>query len=268
MISGPVFRRFLLDRRRGFLGWSAGIVLQTVFLAATFPTIRGQSELDDMIANLPENLKTMMGLDSSLSLGSALGYLDSRWFSALGPVLLLIYAIGLGARAIAGAEDDGLLELPAAHPVGRGELAGARLAALLLLVAGLSAVAVVSVIAIGPSVELLAGVSLTNLAAVGLAVFLMAAAHGVLAFTLGATGARRATAIGVPTGLAVVGWLAEGAGTSTAVRLIQWVTPWHWYVEARALVHGLTWQAVLLPIGISIFMAAIGLRSFDTRDLR
>lgn len=53
----------------------------------------------------------MLGIDDVIGLTSAAGYLHARLFSTILPVVLLVFGIGLGTRALAGAEEDGTLEL-------------------------------------------------------------------------------------------------------------------------------------------------------------
>lgn len=45
------------------------------------------------------------------------GYLNGQYFNLLAPLLLLIFAIGFGARTLAGEEREGTLELVLATPV-------------------------------------------------------------------------------------------------------------------------------------------------------
>lgn len=45
------------------------------------------------------------------------GYLNGQYFNLLATLLLLIFAIGFGARTLAGEEREGTLELVLATPV-------------------------------------------------------------------------------------------------------------------------------------------------------
>ena len=54
--------------------------------------------------NLPDALRSAIG---ELSLGTPVGYLQSELFSFLGPASILVFAIGAGARSLAGEEEQG-----------------------------------------------------------------------------------------------------------------------------------------------------------------
>ena len=52
------------------------------------------------------------------------------------PLLLLVFAIGLGARAIAGSEQEGTLELLLSNPVTRRTVVAERYLAMVGMIAG------------------------------------------------------------------------------------------------------------------------------------
>ena len=64
---------------------------------------------------LPESLRTLIGNDFT----TPAGYLRSETFSTLGLILLLVFAIGAGSRAIAGEEEGHTLDLLLSTPVRR-----------------------------------------------------------------------------------------------------------------------------------------------------
>src|SRR5918912_2699876 len=127
-------------RRLGLLAWSLGLVGVVALIAVSYPTIRGNTQLDQTFAQLSPAVRSLLGLTGDTGLTSPVGYLDSQFFANLLPVLLLVFGIGCGAWAIAGDEDAGTLELLLANPVGRGALAPARFTALTIMLTGLAAV--------------------------------------------------------------------------------------------------------------------------------
>ena len=68
--------------------------------------------------NLPDAVKTIIGNDYT----SPAGYLRAEFFSLLGPILLLVYTIGGGAKAIAGEEEGRSLDLLLSTPLSRGRV--------------------------------------------------------------------------------------------------------------------------------------------------
>src|SRR6185295_8996163 len=104
---------------------------------------------DRVVEHLPASMRALIGSQVSIPLSSAPGYLQARLFSTTFPILLLVYAIGLGARAIGGAEEDGTLQLVVTAPVTRRRVACERLAASVVLLLGLVLVGVVTACVLG-----------------------------------------------------------------------------------------------------------------------
>ncbi|MEX2504854.1 MAG: ABC transporter permease subunit, partial [Egicoccus sp.] len=111
----------------------------------SFYPMMGQdaAAIEPFMENMPEGMISALGMDQ---MASAAGYLQSTVFGLLGPALLLVFAIGTGARTLAGAEEDGTLELELTHPVSRTRvylerLAGLWAGALALVVAVFAVVA-------------------------------------------------------------------------------------------------------------------------------
>jgi len=263
-----VAARALHDRRRSLLWWAVGVVGLMAFTAAFFPAVEGEATFDDLVQDLPEAMKDLFGL-GEISLSSAPGYLHARVFSTLLPLVLLIFGIGVGARAIGGAEDDGTLELLLAQPVTRRRVLAERYAAMVALLVALGAVAAASLLAVAVPVDLLDGVSVPGLLAATVAATLLALLFATLAFTVGAVAGRRSTALGTATATAVATYLLHGVvGVSDAAHAVRFLSPWHWYAERNMLVEGIAPDALLVPPVLCAALLAAAVTVFDRRDLR
>ena len=262
-----VFTRFLRDRRRS-LGWWSAAMLGVVFISVSFyPSLRDQPSLDEIFENLPKGIQSLIGA-SGLSIRSPAGYLQSRFFSTLLPMTLLVFAIALGARAIAGSEDDGTLELHLANPVSRLRLALERCGSMALLVVGLGAATTAALIALAAPFELLDGASAGRLAAACAAATIMALLHAFIAFFVGAAFGGRGRAIAVTSAVAVGGYLIFGLVSGGVIRATRFVSPWYWYLNHNIVAQWPGLEALLLPLGLSALLAAVGVWRFQARDLR
>ena len=116
-----VAARLLRDRRTATLWWAAGFVALTLFTVAFYPSIKDQRAIEDLLADMPETFRTMVGYQPDVPLSSPPGYLRARLFFTIAPVLAIVYGIGGGARAIAGNE-AGTLEPLLANPITRGRV--------------------------------------------------------------------------------------------------------------------------------------------------
>ena len=92
------------------------MAVYVLLIAAIFPSIESSKELDDLMKSYPEPLKELFGIGAG-SITSGPGYLDAELFSFMLPLFVLVLAIGSGARAFAGEEDAGRLELVLSYPV-------------------------------------------------------------------------------------------------------------------------------------------------------
>jgi ABC-2 type transport system permease protein len=262
-----IFLRFLKDRRRSTLWWIVGLGAGVLLSIAFYPSIKEQgSALDDLMKDLPEGLKALAGAQGAVSLTSPAGFLNSQVFAQVFPIALLVLAIGVGARVIAGAEDDGTLELLLADPVTRRRVTVERY---------LAAVTIVVVVALGASVVLVGlapvfqlDLPMANLIGACGAVTCFAVLHTSIAFAVGAAMGGRGMAIAVGSAVAAGGFIVFGLVSGNVLEPLRFITPWWWYLSRNILAYGLSAEAIVPPIALSALLAYVGLIGFERRDLR
>src|SRR5689334_7372645 len=109
------------QRRWSIIWWCIGILAFVALELGVYPSIRSQAgELNQTLHHLPDSVKSLFGLTEDPF--SPIGYLNSRLYYLLLPLMLSILAIGLGSSLIAREEGDGTLELLLARPISRGRL--------------------------------------------------------------------------------------------------------------------------------------------------
>ena len=264
-----IARRLLADRRRSMLWWSVGTLVMVVLSIALWPSVRESEELDEVVQDLPEGVRALIGAQEGIALTSPEGYLSGRLWTSLLPILLIVFGIGLGARAIGGAEEEGTIELLLAQPVRRVRVAVERAGAMVVLLVGLALVAMVAVLVLGPSVGLLDGIAVGHVVGATVALIALALLHAAIAFAVGCATGRRGTAQAVAGGVAVAGYVLQGlASAADAARPARIVTPWHWYLDRNLFVDWPTAAATLLPLALAAVLVAVGVRAFAARDLR
>ena len=111
-----VFAKTIRDHRRALTGWSLGMAALVLLYSSFYPSIKGNAALNQYFDSLPEAVRNMVGC---VDFSSPTCYIQSEIFSIMGPLLLMILAIGAGARAIAGEEEAGTLDLLLANPIAR-----------------------------------------------------------------------------------------------------------------------------------------------------
>jgi ABC-2 type transport system permease protein len=180
-------------------------------------------------------------------------------------VLVLVLAVGSGARVVAGEEDAGRLELVLSYPLRRGAAILAKGVAVAAHVVVVSGAAGLAMALSDPVVGL--DVSLSNLAQGILAVAALGILLGWLALGVGAAVPSRALAIGIPAGLAVAAYLVNGlhdvAGWLDPFRF---VSPF-WLVGSAPLRSGADLLGVLVVLAAAAIVLALGAWLMERRDL-
>ena len=266
-MRASVLRRGLRDSRRAFVWWAIGILGYVVLIASVWPTVRDNPALKKLDETYPQALKAFVSFGGEFDFGTAAGYLGAELFSLVVPLLLLIAAIGSGARALAGEEEAGTLDLLLANPVSRTRLSLEKLGVVFVEMLFLAAVLWLSLWASAAIFDLaVSGVHL--LAAVATSAFL-ALAFGAVATAIGAATGRRVVAITTCAALALASYLINAlAPLVGAIESIRWVSPWYHYASADPLRRGIDVGHVVVLVAIVIAAGVALPVVFGRRDLR
>jgi ABC-2 type transport system permease protein len=258
-----LFTKTLWDARRSLLAWTVAIAAVAAMYAAFWPTIN-TPQMQDAMANNPQGRLEALNYDD---VATAAGYVGSTVYGLLIPLLIAVFAIASGTRAVAGDEEAGTLDLLLAHPVSRTRTALQRFGALATELAVIGAVLWLAMVAIaGPAQldEITAG----EFAAATLQLVLFGVCIGAFAFAIGAATGRKALAIGGTATVTVLAYLANGVFPQIAgLRWTRDVSPWHWSGGAEPLRQGLQTGNVLLLIATTAVLVAAGIWAFNRRDI-
>lgn len=256
----------LRDARRALAWWSLGLAALVALMVSVYPTVRSNPDLNRMVQDYPKALKSFIAFGGRVDYVSAAGYLGSELFAFMVPLLLLVASIGAGARALAGEEEQGTLELLLANPVSRRRLVLEKLAALVAEI-GLLALVLWLALLIGAHA---AGMHVTgaHLAAATLSAGLLAVAFGTIALSAGACLGRRGIAIGVAAGGAVAASLVNSLATLVHfLEPVRAASPFYHYVASDPLRSGLGAGHVAFLVALTVVAAAAGLAGFERRDI-
>ena len=260
----PLLRKEFHDGRRALIGWGVGIAAMVLMYASFWPSVRDNAgRFEQYLENLPDALRNVVG---ELSFGTAVGYLQSELFSFLGPALILVFAIGAGARSVAGEEEQHTLDLVMTAPIGRRRIVLEKFAAVVLISLGIGVALWVALVTIGRGFGL--DVSPIDAAAATLHLVLLGVAFGAIAMLFGCWWGRRSLAIAATASLAVGTFLLDAF--APAVDGAAWaaeLTPFYYYGDSLPLRNGLEpgHAAVLLAIAAAALIGAVV--TFDRRDI-
>ncbi len=262
-----VFLKTLRDTLRTLLWWSLGLVGMTALMIAVYPTVRDNPALNKLVEDYPDVLKAFIAFGGDVDYTSGPGYLGSELFSFMVPLILLIAAVGAGARAVAGEEEAGTLDLLLANPISRRRFALEKLAALAAEIALLSLVLWLSLLVGVEAVGM--DVSPAHLAAATASAALLAVAFGAIAVLVGAATARRSLAIGVPVVGAVAAFLVNSlAALVDFLDPVKLASPFYHYAASEPLRHGLALDHAGFLVLLAVLAGVLAPLALERRDLQ
>jgi ABC-2 type transport system permease protein len=259
-----VLAKHLRDNRRGFLGWAVALAAVAAMYSAFWPVLGDNADLGKAIDAFPASVKEAFHMTDY---ATAAGYFGSSVFGLLVPVLVAVFAISAGVRAVAGDEDAGTLELIITHPVTRARLALARYAAVVAAVVGAGALLLAVVLLIRVPAKF-TELSVGNLAATVLMLTLFGICFASIAFGIGAYTGKRVISLGASAYLAVVAYLCSSF--LPQIKILSWVrhiSPFSWYLDGQPLVNGVQWAHCGLLVALAAVFVAVGVGRFQRRDL-
>lgn len=260
-----IWLKTLRDQRRALVWYGIGLIALCAYVFAVYPTIRDNPDLNRTLQNLPEGVKALIG-GTQLDLVSPAGYLQAEFFGLGIPLLFLIYAIILGANAIAGEEERRTLDLLLSYPVARGRIVRQKFLALCLLLCALGIIVWLALLVGAAAINM--QISRGHLAAATTSAVLLGLWFGALALAIGCATGKRGVALGVSAAVAVAGYFAQSLSSLVAgLRPIAKVSPFYLYASNEPLRHGLNLAHVAASLAVTLLLFAIALITFRRRDV-
>jgi beta-exotoxin I transport system permease protein len=265
MLRDPFFKG-LRDQTRPLLMWIAGVAFYVALLMAIYPSIRkSASSLQGYVQSLPAAVKAAFLGSGDFS--SPVGYVNTELLSWLAPIVLIAFAIAVGARSLAGEEESGTLSLLLANTVGRRRLVLQKYAAMLVVVGVLGAAFWLSLVIATRIAGTPVGVG--TLASAFVRLTLLGLAIGSVTFAVGAATGRRQVGIAAGAGLGVLMYLLNTlAVMNETIRSFRYVSLFHYAGGASPLGKGLDAGGVLVPLVTAAVLLVAAVALFERRDVR
>ena len=261
-----VFLKSLRDQGKGLLWWSLGVGGYVALMMLFYPTVRNSADLINSYMEVwPDAFKTAF-MGQFQDLASPAGFLTTYMLSMIGPMLFLIYSIGLGSDAIAGEEDRGTLDLLLANPVSRGQVLLHKFAALTAATTVLTAVYGVTLAAGAAAVAM--DVNYGGLLAAIVSTLLLSVCLGALALATAAASGSKGLGGGVAAAVGVAAYVVNAfAPMVEGLQPYQKLSLFYLYLGNDPLTNGLSLtHASALVVVTAVFVAG-GVYLFNRRDL-
>lgn len=111
-----------------------------VMMASIFPAMGDVAQLEEYIQSFPEGLMQAAGVEDMASMTTIEGFLDAEIFGLVAPLALPFFAILAAAGAIAGAEENGTIDVLMGNPLPRWQLVAAYFVGIAISLAGILAI--------------------------------------------------------------------------------------------------------------------------------
>jgi len=267
-LLGGIYGKSLWLRRRAILGWTVALCGIAWLTMAFWPILReGAADFEALVEMLPPEVFAAFGMSDPKDLITAGGFLSARLYATVGLVLMLTFAVGMGAASVAGEERRGTMELQLSTPISRRRLVLGAFAAMVTLIA-VPAFGLFAVMVAGNAVfELELVVESIASATLGLA--LTGLFFGALALAISAATGNARQARAIPVAVAVAGFLVNGLGAAVAnLAPFRYLSPIYWFLgNTPPLLRGFS-AGPLVLLAAGLVLVSVGMVGFERRDMK
>lgn len=261
-----VFGKSVWDRRRSVFFWGLGLGSILFLTFAAWPAIaEDNAALEGVMNALPREMLAMFGLTDPQTLSTPQGFVSSRTYGSVGPIVLIVFTLTAMTALVGREESTGRMDMVLATPTSRrtlliekssGVFALTGVVVLVLLIIGLIADS-----AYGTDIDFLnmiaanVGLGLLGLAFWGIAVAL---------WSMLGPGA----AVGITSAFGVVAWFLNGLGSFVDILgPFRWLSPFFWYLgDTVPLSKGFTLGYLALAV-LAVAGTAVAVARFVSKDL-
>lgn len=262
----PVIKAGWRDRRGAIMGWSLGVGAYIAINILVYGSIKAQADtLNKVLNNLPSGAKALFGGGSDFL--SPVGYLNSKLYYLILPLLFIMLAISLANRLLAKEEEDGTLELLLARPISRNRLLLAKLLAGLSVILSVGFITLLITLVCARAVNY--DVSIMHIAQTAGMTLVLSLLFGAVAWAMIGLGrlGRRA-ALGIAGGLAFASYLFSSLeGFASWLRWPAKLLPYHYYDPASVLRGTYNWWNAVGMMIATVLILSIAFIGFRRRDI-
>jgi ABC-2 type transport system permease protein len=262
-----VFRKALWDRRKAVWAWGGGLGLLTLVMFSAWPALAQDADaLAALITSMPREVFAMFGMSDPAAIVTPAGFISSRVYQTIGPILVIMFAVRGVSMALTKEEHSGVLELVLATPAERSRVVATKAAAIALSTVIVVLVPTVAAIVGDVAWDTELGVGRILAASAGLGLLgLFFAGLAMLIWALGGSSfpAIRTTAV-----VALVTFLLNGLGSLTdAMQPVRAISPFYWYFgDGPPLAKGFEPTYFLLVAGVAL-TGWLAINRFRQRDI-
>ncbi len=244
--------------------WGVAFGALGVMMVSIFPSIASGPGIQQMTDALPQGLMKAAGVEDLSSMATITGFLDAEIFGLVLPLALPFFAILAAAGAIAGAEENGTIDVLMSNPLPRWQLVTAYFVSTAVALAAV--LALFGLVLWGSAQFIEAELTFGTVAEGVFGAWPLAISFGGLAMVASAIFHRKMIAVGVAGGvLFVMYFLNVVAGLVKDLEFLKYFSAIHYY--GAPLTDGIDWANFAVLTGAAIVFAAAAVFAFYRRDI-
>ena len=244
--------------------WGAALGALGVMMVAIFPGIASGPGLEQMTDALPQGMMEAVGVEDVSSMGTITGFLEAEIFGLVLPLAIPFFAILAAAGAIAGAEENGTIDVLMSNPLPRWQLVAAYFVSTAVSLAGV--LAIFGLVLWGSAQFIDAELPIGTVAEGVFGAWPLALFFGGLAMVASAIVHRRMLAVGVAGGvLFVMYFLDVVSGLVEELEFLEYFSAIYYY--GAPLTEGTDWASFAGLTGAALVLAAVAAFAFQKRDI-
>lgn len=262
----PITRWTLWQKRWSVIWWSLGILAYNGINLGLYPAFRDQAaEFQKAMENIPQSALQFLG--GSTDFLSPVGFLNSKVYYMMLPLMLAILVIGLGSSLLAREEHENTIESLLSRPIKRTSLLLSKALAGFLVMCIVSVITLLSIIGISALINL--GISPMYYIEASLICLLLVLSFGSVAYFITATGKARGASIGLSSAFALLSYVCTSL--SATVSWLKWPSkalPFHYYHPEQILVgSGIRLIDIIYYLSLITIMLGLAVYTFNRRDI-
>jgi len=265
-----IFKRIIIDRKYSLIVYLAVGIGMLWMYVAMFPAIQTQGEfVVNILEQFPEKLqKVMEGLGAdAASLTTIEGFLATKQYSLVWPLLAVLMIAGLAGATIAGEIEKGSLEITLARPVSRTKILLGRYLAGVMLIFAFTFVSIFSVVPMANFYDV--DINISNVIKLSILAFLFGWAVLSLSMFFSSILSERSRTF------ATIGGLMMGMYVLNTVALIsdkyeniKYTSFFHYFDTVGALINNTIGRtSIVVFIIVIIVFTGLGIYLFNKRDI-
>jgi ABC-2 type transport system permease protein len=224
--------------------------------------------IDDALAGMSDQFpEILLALFGGGDMGTPEGFYQIEIYGMMAPIAVMVAAVTIGARSLAGEEEHRTMGLLLANPIPRSTVVIEKSWAMVLY-AFVVGFAIFAGVALG---SLLGGLDMNMgaIAATSLLATLVGLVFGALSLALSAGTGRLKVAVFGTVGAALVLFVLDALlpHSERLAGYAKW-SPFYYFLGSDPLVNGMQWGHGLLLGGLSMMLVALAVWLFQRRDLR